>query len=222
MNWHMFDSRYAGERLFIVGNGPSLLQLSPEEISALKQEYLFMGSRFYEWTDSPLTPSFYIVSERRQTAEWLDGRHEKVRASIAKFWVNWQPAPKGWTPIPRPPSEAHNVNTFGLFGGLEGECENGVDKGNAHLHHAKVTPLAALQVAKTMGFSEFYLLGCEATDSGEVYNPSRERKMHAPGIEREVFALAKDILVDCTPRGLLAKERGGSLEYRKLEDVLGL
>lgn len=83
-------------------------------------------------------------------------------------------------------------------------------------------PLAMVQVAKMLGFEEFYLLGCESTQEGEVYDLKRRRTMHAHGIERQYFATAKDVLVDCTPGGLLAKERGGPLRYRDLNEVLGI
>ena len=214
-------AKYSG-RIFLVGNGPSLLSLTEAQIGALNREYLFMGSRYFEWKGATLTPSFYIVSERRQTVDFLDGRHAAIRAAEARFWVDWQPPPDGWVRIPHPPSEAHNVTNFGLFGGLEGQCQDGVDPGHPHLHHGKCTPLAALQVAKVMGFTTFYALGCESTPAGEVYDLNRHRSMHANGIERGVFATAKDVLVDCTPGGMLALERGGPLRYAPLDDVLGL
>lgn len=212
--------RVHGGRCWLVGNGPSLHRLTPPQIAALNKEHLFMGSRFFEWADAPLRPSFYIVSERTQATQWLDGRCDRPEASIAKFWVSWQPAPKGWCSVPRPPSEAHSVTTFGLFGGLEGECHDGID--TPHLHHGKVTPMAALQVAHMMGFTEFYAIGCEATQEGEVYDARRVRGMHAPGIEREVWAKAASLVTDCTPGGLLALERGGPLRSRDLDEVLHL
>lgn len=207
-------------RLWLVGNGPSLHRLTPAQAEALNCEYLFMGSRYWEWEEPALRPSFYIVSERMQATQWLDGRHTRPQAAIAKFWVNWQPAPDGWVAVPRPPSEAHNVNTFGITGGLEGTCLDGVT--TPHLHHGKVTPLAALQVGLRMGFTEFCAIGCEATKDGEVYDKARQRTMHAPGIEREVWSRAAHMVTDCTPGGTLALERGGPLRYKDLNEVLGL
>ena len=220
-DWREYKGNFSG-RIFLAGNGPSLLRLTRGQLTALRKEHIFVGSRFYEWDKPTFKPSFYIVTEAQQATTWLDGRHLLPKAAIARFWVEWQPPPQGWVGIPKPPSHAHDVLNYGLFGGLEGECQNGIDPGKPHLHHGKCTPLAMLQVAKMLGFTEYYLIGCEGTPEGEVYNLQRQRTMHAPGIERQYFATAADVLTDCTLGGTLATDRGGPLSYRPLDEVLGI
>ncbi len=220
MEYTEFRDKFSG-RIFLIGNGPSLSSLTQQQIEALNKEYLFMGSRYFDWEGATLNPSFYLQTERRQANVWLDnGWHKKASASIARFWVEWQPAPEGWVAIPRPPSNAHDVLNYGLFGGLEGVCKDGVD--NPHLHHGKITPLGMVQIAKYMGFGEFYTIGVDGTLIGEIWDVNRKRNMHAPGIEQQYMGMAKAVITDCTVGGMHAKERGGQLTYKPLDEVLGL
>lgn len=213
-------------RLFVVGNGPSLLQLKPRQIKALNKEFMFMGSRYCDWDGATLAPSFYIMTERRQAVHWIEtGKYRQASASIAKFWVAWQPTPSDdWVTIPQPPSNAHDILNYGLRGGLEGTCSNGIDPGHPHMHHAKDSGLAAVEVGAFLGFSEIYLLGCETTTEGDVWNVNRQRDMHAPGVMRAYYEKAgSEInLVDCSFGGTLAETRGGPLPYRELDEVLGI
>lgn len=215
-------SNMAGQfsgRCFLVGNAPSLLDLTPRQIDGLNKEYLFMGSRYFDWKEATLGPSFYFQGERRQATEWLDKKwHQKATASVARFWVDWQPAPAGWVTVPHPPSNAHDVLNYGLFGHLEGQCTNGVD--NPHLAHGKVTPLGMVQVAKYLGFGEFYTIGVQGTLVGEVYDANRKRNMHAPGIEKGYFAVAKNVIIDCSENGGMNVTGGGPLPYKPLDEVL--
>jgi hypothetical protein len=214
-----FKDKYSG-RIFLCGNGPSMGLLTDDQKERLNEEYLFVGSRFIDWVDSGLKPSFYILTERKQSGTWLDdGTWRKASVKIAKFWVNWQPAPRGWVSIEHPPSNAHDVKNYGT-GCLMGTC---VDIGvGIHLSHGKDTPLAMAQVARYMGFNEMYLLGCETTNLGKVYAPNMGRNMHAAGIMLPYYERAGHELPlrDCTFGGSLAKERGGPLEYVELEEAL--
>lgn len=219
---NLFDLRgkYKG-RVFLVGNGPSLLDLTSKQLGRLKKEYLFMGSRFFDWDAPTLQPAFYVMTERRQATAWLEnGWHRLATASIARFWVAWQPAPDGWVSVPQPPSNAHDVLNYGLFGHLEGDCKDGVD--NPHIAHGKVTPLAMVQLARYMGFGEFYSIGWDGTRVGEVYNRERVRDMHAPGIETQYARVASGVITDCTPGGAHNAQQGGPLAYRPLDEVLGV
>tara|TARA_Y100000310_G_scaffold260629_2_gene269670 strand:- start:9326 stop:10000 length:675 start_codon:yes stop_codon:yes gene_type:complete len=211
--------RYSG-RLWCVGNGPSLNLLTPEQKKGITQDATFAGSRYFLWAG--WTPTFYVLTERKQNQEWLDqALHGKARASGSRFWVDWQPPPQGWIAVPHPPNgEAHDVLNYGVSKCLWGKC--GEFDGRQHIAHGKVTPLAMVQLGLWMGFSEFYLIGCEATNVGEAYDAEKTRNFHAPGIERQYFARAAGDakIIDCTPGGTLAKERGGPLQYRDLDEVL--
>ena len=204
-------------RIFLIGNGPSLNEVTDEQWKKLHDEYTFTGSRWFDW-DRAFSPSFFILTERKQNSDWLShGYHNKVSAGI-KFWVAWQPAPKGWVSLPQPPSNAHDVLNYGLLGGLTGKCTEGVEK--HHMHHGKDTPLAMMQVASYMGFSEMYLLGCETTTVGEIYDANRQRTSHVAGIMPPYYAKAASVinLTDCTPGGTL--NTSGTLKYKPLKEVL--
>jgi len=200
-----------------VGNGPSMNLLTDEEIHLLKEERTFSGSRWFMWPKS-WTTDFYILTERKQATEWKERGFNKATAKEAKFWVTWQPAPAGWVPVPRPPSNAHDVLNYGTRG-LKGNCKVGQD-GSPHLHHGKDTPLAMAQVAAYMGFSEMYLIGCETEGAGRSYEDA-PRAMHIGGVMDAYYERAgKELpLVDCTPGGRLS--RVGALKYKPLAEVLG-
>jgi hypothetical protein len=195
-------------------------KLTDEQKERLNQEYLFVGSRFVDWQSSGLVPSYYVLTERKQSNTWLDsGTWRRAYAKIARFWVNWQPAPQGWVSVEHPPSEAHDVLNYGT-NCLMGACADiGV---GIHLAHGKDTPLAMAQLARYMGFGNLYLLGTETTNKGEVYDLNRSRNMHTSGIMLPYYARAgRELgLKDCTPGGTLAKERGGPLPYHDLDEVL--
>jgi hypothetical protein len=205
-------------RCFLIGNGPSLLRLTDVQREMLGTT--FTSSRWFDW-DRAWKPDFYVTTERKQATSFMaGGGYKKISAGL-KFWVDWQPVPdESWVRVPHPPSNAHDVLNYGLAC-LWAGCQAGHDIGQ-HIAHGKDSPLAMAQLAKYMGFSELYLLGCETTNMGETYDEGRVRGMHAPGIMNAYYEKAKAWLVDCTPNGSLATERGGPLRYRELDEVLGL
>ena len=215
-----FHDKYSG-RVWLIGNGPSMAKLSDEQRAALNEERIFVGSAFTEYaSESGFSPDFYVLTERKQTTEWMDsGQYNKAQASEAKFWVNWNPAPEGWVSVNAPPGQAHDVLNYGTKC-LEKGCQ--ATDWVSHICHGKDTPLAMGQLAWYMGFRQMYLLGCETTSEGEVYNPTRVRNMHAGGILLPYYERAgRELgLIDCTFGGTLADVRGGPLKYMDLDEVL--
>jgi hypothetical protein len=201
-------------RIFLCGNGPSMNLLTEEEKEFLKGEVTFSGSRWFMWPQHWAT-DFYILTERKQADQWKERGFQNATAKIAKFFVTWQPAPKGWVPVPKPPSNAHDVLNYGT-NGLWG-CA-GADK-KPHLHHGKDTPLAMAQVAHYMGFGQLYLIGCETEGPGRSYE-DEPRGMHASGIMDDYYRRAGGELgiKDCTKGGRLS--RVGALEYVSLESLM--
>lgn len=211
-----FKGQYDG-RIFLAGNGPSMNLLTEQQKKQLStKEYTFSGSRWFKWAGG-WTTDFYILTERKQADNWKERGFANASANIAKFWVTWQPAPAGWVPVPRPPSNAHDVLNYGTKGLWH--CQKGVDPGQPHLHHGKDTPLAMAQVATYMGFQELYLIGCETEGTSRSYQ-DEPRQMHTAGIMRGYYERAgRELpLVDCTFNGMLGRE--GILPYRDLDEVL--
>jgi hypothetical protein len=205
-----YKNRYSG-RIFIMGCGPSLNQISDEQMKRLSVEYTFGSSKFYRW--GKMTPDFYLLTEQQQMNEFEERGFDKVQAKIAKFCVNWQPAPNGWVAVPHPPSLSHHHYTYPdvSMSAFEGECN--------HIHMTHDSPLAQIQVARYMGFNEFYLLGCETTASGYAWDNAERRKAGErlstmlPMYEK---AATEVRLYDCTSNGNLHSV----LEYVALDDAL--
>ena len=216
MELNDYKQQYSGP-IFICGNGASMNLLTAKQKTALKARSTFAGSRWVIWEEG-WTPDFYILTERKQTNEWLQRGFNKAQAKVARFFVDWHPTPNDWVTVPRPPSNAHDVLNYGM-GGLLGSCEQNADLG-IHLHYGKDTPLAMIQVARYMGFGTFYLLGCETTRSGHSYDANEGRPMHADGIMDAYYErAAKECSVyDCTPGGRLTQQ--AILKAVELEDAL--
>lgn len=201
-----FRGRYRGP-IVLLGNGPSL--------NLVHRPWLptFAGSRYFLWKDGFL-PDFYLVTEEGQTAEWQERGFAQARAGIAKFWVGWQPAPSGWIEVPRPSSLSHHHYTLPetRLSTFDGEC--------FHIHMAHDTPLAMLQVARFMGFTEFYLAGVDQTAIGYAWDSEERRKVGdrfstmAP-LYRKAKAEVGGKLWDTTRGGRLNEVLG----YRDLEEM---
>lgn len=210
-----FKGKYAGKRIFLLGSGYSLTLLTGADKAALSEEYTFAGARFFKWKEAGFIPSFYILSEQGQAEEWKERGYGGARATIAKFFVTWQPAPSGWVPVNAPPSLSYHHYTLpdGRLSPFEGECD--------HIHMAHDVPLAMLQVARYMGFTSFYLLGCETTAGGYAWDKEERRKVgDRLGTMAPLYRKARQevgALYDCTPGGRL---NGTALEYVYLPEVL--
>lgn len=218
MDYRELKDQYAGKRIFLCGNGPTMNLLTKRQKKTLtEREYTFAGSRFFEWKEG-WTPSFYVLTERQQATEYQERGFENATATVARFFVNWQPAPDGWVAVPRPPHHAHDVLHYGMLG-LLGVCEQAQDLG-PHLHHGKDTPLAMAQLAHYMGFAEMYLLGCESTKGGHQYDAGHMRIVRADGLIDPYYErAARELPIkDCTPGGNLSQR--GILEYIPLDEVL--
>ena len=209
-----YKGLYSG-RVFLLGSGPSLALLTKEERYLLSKEFTFAGARFFKW--GGLTPSFYMLAEQGQAEEWRQRGFGDASAEIAKFWVTWQPAPDGWVPVPAPPSLSFHHYTLPETGlsPFEGECK--------HMHMAHDVPLAMLQVARYMGFSQYYLLGVDQTDVGYAWDAQERRKAgHRYGTMAPLYRKARDQvggnLYDCTPGGRLNETN--ILAYVDLDTLL--
>ena len=201
-----YKGRYSG-RVFLMGSGASLNRTPGVE--RLAGEQTFAGARFFKW--GKLTPSFYLLAEDHQI---LNIARYPAQASVARFAVDWQPVPSGWVTVPRPSSLSfHHYTIPGtLLSPFEGECW--------HIHMGHDIPIAMLQVARYMGFSEFYLVGCEGT-GGYAWDESEMRRVgDRLTTMRPLYARAKaelgGRLWDCTPEGGLNEVLG----YKSLEEVL--
>ena len=187
--------KYLG-RVFILGSGPSLLDLTEMEKSRLRAEFTFGSSRLYRWPE--IVTDFYLLMEPKHIASdwWPD-----IKAGSYKFWAPWQPTPEGWIEYPQ---SNHNAGIYG-FTGLNG-C---ADHGKQHLHYTQDEPLAAAQVALWLGFEEIYLLGCDGTHHGHVYDPHEDRDSPVGSWDALWKRASQEMpLRDCTPGGRYSEVLG--------------
>lgn len=192
-------NKYTGS-IFILGTGPSLAQ-SGVPVGAMT----FACSHYFRWKEGPM-PSFYVVNEERHCAEWQERGFDGARASVAKFVLDWQPARAGWIGLP-----AHHYRYLVHRDGL-GEYPM--------THNGHGGPVAAIQIARWLGFDRFYLLGCDATKEGHVYDKAT-RTVGFSQMAEEWAAVSRALpgqVMDCTPGGQLSAR--GILSYVPLEDAL--
>lgn len=135
--------QYAGQRCFIIGNGPSLTQMN---LSVLRDEHTFGLNRGYLLFDRIGGPTTFLVAVNRYVVQQFGG--ELIAAPSMKF-VSWRS--RGWVPSGSDVTFVRRSRLFsfspdiGLYGAWEG---------------ATVT-YVALQLAFHLGFTEAILIGVD-------------------------------------------------------------
>lgn len=209
-----FSNEGCKERIFILGNGPSLLQLTQAEREALEGEYLFASGR-YVWWKEHILPSFYFIGEAKHTEQWQQMGLGHPDVIFFRFWVNWQPPPPGWIIVPRPGSEGTTVTNSGFQGFGQTYPEH---------HRGRDAPLDMFQIAAWLGFRKMYLLGVDNTMQGHVWNIEEDRTtgQARPDLVAPLYRQANELLdgqlIDCTPGGRLPQMAG--LSFLPLQEVL--
>lgn len=158
-------NEYEGERVFIIGNGPSLAE-TPLEM--LDDEYTIgMNKINYMYEDTEWRPSFYVLSQeslhrsniKRFVREninlgiscFLNSNHKTVfgeRKNIYYFDV--------WVDLERNDAyikEAENIDIDYLYEYWSEDVTNGV-----YSYH---TMYCVMQLVLYMGFEKIYFLGCD-------------------------------------------------------------
>jgi len=173
--------RYKGERIFILGTGPSLDTIDNHIFAQLANNYTFGVNTIVTYDRLAFPLDFYCVSEvgwladSNQPFNVHKGLKEKGMLPRYRFYSHpfsmhegqegsqfynkgdeWQEEIKGWIYV----REDRDLNLQkGEFQGL-GESFEYVPGGNGSV------VLFAVQLACWMGFDRVYLLGCDATIQG--------------------------------------------------------
>lgn len=161
-----FRNRHAGQRCFILGNGPSLNQT---DLSLLKNEIVFgCNSVFLLFDRIDWRPAYYAC---------VDSRVLPDRADDINAMLDANPQMTGFFPAEilehggtrqRSASRtkiSEGENRF-FFNEVTGSVENlpwsmfSIDI-NHHVVQPHTVAITMLQLAQYMGFSEMYLLGCD-------------------------------------------------------------
>lgn len=147
-----FRNQHAGQRCFIIANGPSL---RPEDLDLLQQrgEITFGMNRIYKLFDQTVWRPTYYVCEDELIAQSQQAEINAVRAE-AKFIpieLKW------WHGI-----DIAGACYFHLNYAEEQRCPYGFSADIAHQLDCRGTvTCSCMQLAAYMGFTEIYLLGVD-------------------------------------------------------------
>lgn len=165
---------YAGNRCFIMGNGPSLSQMN---LDILQGEYVWGQNRCYLLFDRILwRPAFYISVDTRVTPDNADEINDlfaaypktlfffpthfridqTLRSAPNTFWYHETPIDEG-----RLPDGAFTIDA------------------TDRVYSVSTVTIAAMQLAVFLGFNPIYLIGCDTNyrvpDTAKFEDPEQFR-----------------------------------------------
>ena len=229
---------HKGERMFIVGCGPSLKK-QVDILDRLDGELTFTCNKMGAWEESvmleaeeagspcPFVPTYHGITEPSHMEH--RGRHE-IPAWEAEGAVKYAVHPaaifndkpiesEGWTWVAKAPDDiqVRKVGFYGLTDFLP------------PLPTGYTSPLTLAQLGAWMGCRDFAFIGCDMTDEGYVFDAHERANVHPrtlTGIKDCFIRARHDIeeaggsIVDATPLGLMGYI--GILPYVELKDLLGV
>ncbi|WP_277656462.1 6-hydroxymethylpterin diphosphokinase MptE-like protein [Seleniivibrio woodruffii] len=146
--------KFAGQRCFIIGNGPSLNRI---DINKIKDEYSFgVNSIFYMTERNGFRPSFYVVEDNHVLFDNLE--------EINKYDVDYKFFPSFYKNVIK---NDQNVLFFNMNRGFYDEVSpnfciprfsTNCDK---RIYAGQSVTIINLQLAFYMGFTEVYLIGMD-------------------------------------------------------------
>lgn len=214
---------WAGEKVFIMGTGPSLDKITPDEWWGLRGDgnYIFGVNTFLMHGEArKVPPNFYCVSESRWLTEvGIPDMIDKfdIALPVLRFYAHHWPLDSldasGWRYVKYNSARSMQLGEFSGLGDTFDDVSNG-----------KSVIMFAVQLACWMGFSKVYLLGCDATAKGHAKgltlgegDGTRMRQdsfLRSAVVAEEVMAKHGRQLVNCTEGGDLTIAR------KRLVDVL--
>lgn len=214
-------NKFVGERCFLIGSGPSLASQLPL-LHHLGDEYTFTCNRLRQWDKVPFKPFVHSVTEPGPLIDYGKGIQSmydfpEAQNKVVAIW--WKAEIPGWLWLPKAPDDIQ-IRWQGFFG-----CGDELPP----IPSGWASPLTISQLAAWMGFSEFYMLGCDTTQVGQAWDVEKGNTKIPRSINStlECFDRARMTLernsrkmLDCTPGGRINQE--GVLEYVPLEEVLGV
>ncbi|MGR5350249.1 motility associated factor glycosyltransferase family protein [Vibrio mediterranei] len=149
-----FNNKYNGERVFIVGNGPSL---NKHDLRLLEGEYSFaVNGIFYKTRENGYKPTFYVVEDRHVMKDNID--------EINKFDVPYKFFPVDYKHMIK---KADNTFFFSMDKGYYHKTSPNFalprfsPDANNILYCGQSVTMINIQLAAYMGFSEIYLIGMD-------------------------------------------------------------
>lgn len=202
---------YQGERCFIIASGPSLLT-QYREFPRLRDEWTFGISSLIRWDGLSFWPTFYYSQELRYWY-WFNELLDEKGATCQRIHSNQfsYELPEPWIFVP---TDGSREILRGHFNGFEDRLDWVAGGGGSGT-------LICAQIACFMGFEDIYLVGCDATSQGYVFDQGQRRNTqdlarykHCAKIVQKIMLGQGRLLMDSTP--------GGALEIpkRPLAEVL--
>ncbi len=169
-----YKNAYRGERVFLLGNGPSLKQTP---LDSLTDEYTFAVNNIANIFDqTEWRPSFYLAIHSPPNIP-KDNVLEVVNLDIPCFF------PRGELAYVPDRSNVERVNMEHLsekddvdvtdfaidWGSIEDHHDVWSSDASEVVYHYTTILYPAMQIADYMGFSEIYLLGCDLYDEWDLH-----------------------------------------------------
>lgn len=150
-NLRRLKSAYAGQRCFIIGNGPSL---RAEDLDRLKEEYTFAFNRiYYIFDQTDWRPTFYCTQDEKLAKASVDEIHARIQTPYLFAPINL----KWYYDIPLETAYFFNQR----MPGSEREAPAFSEDISQWIGVGNTVAFTAMQLAAYMGFSEIYLLGID-------------------------------------------------------------
>ena len=150
--WAKLKNKYKGERIFIIGNGPSLNKMP---FFLLENEYTFAFNRFnlmferLNWV-----PDFYMVTDDLVIQDMYEQINNEILPVVPyAFFPDIHPSNVDFTKFINPLDNVYWINTD--------KPEFRDDLPNCGINKTVVN--AAIQISAFLGFTEIYLIGVDMT-----------------------------------------------------------
>lgn len=166
--WKHLKDKYKGERIFIVGNGPSL---NKTPLYLLRNEYTMVFNRFnlmferLNWK-----PDFYVVTDDLVVQDMYNEINREILPHVQHaFFPDLHPSNVNFKSFIENRENVYWLNTD------KSEYRN--DLPNCGINKTVVN--AGMQIAAYMGFSEIYLIGVDMTFEDQKVKKLNSRNWEA-------------------------------------------
>lgn len=230
-------NKFAGERCFIVGNGPSLNEL---DLNFLKDEYSFaVNSIYYKTREMGYRPSFYVVEDPHVIKDNIK--------EINDYDCDYMFFPSKFKSKFKKGDNRYFVNLdYSFFNDVSPYYEKPRFSQDcaAEVFCGQSVTIVNLQLAYYLGFSEVYLIGIDfsynvpksAIVDGNVIESTEDdvnhfhpdyfgkgKKWHAPKLHNTLksYKLAK-LMYELDERKVMNATKGGKLEVYERVDYNSL
>jgi len=207
--------KHLGERVFILGNGPSL---NETDFSLIKNETFFAANAFYKGMKNfNIKPQYWAIGD----GGIFDNHYKKVMKLNTNLFLTHQALYNYLTCPVYKKKEPYLIETIGK---IKNKTNFSFDISKGIYIGGGIIPIM-IQISFYLGFKEMYLLGCDCGSKGKpshhFYKSNRKPRDDYSEIF-EIYEICKYALNFCGRR-IYNATVGGNLEVFprvKLEDIV--